>query len=74
MPVHVPLRLAILSELETVSKKNKNKWTSGTELERLAERLGFKPSNGARRARELAAQGSIERTETEDGYVQYRSN
>ena len=45
MPVHVPLRLAILSELETVSKKNKNKWTSGTELERLAER----PKNADRR-------------------------
>lgn len=73
MLVRVPLKQAILDELARVKKKNKKKWTSGTEIERLAERLLFKPSNGARRARELAAKGQIERSETEDGYVQYKS-
>lgn len=73
MLVHVPLRVAILNELASIKKKSKTKWTSGTDLERLAEKLGFKPSNGARRCRELAAKGHIVRAETEDGYVQYKA-
>lgn len=73
MIVRVPLRQAILDELAIVKKKSRTKWTSGTDLERLAEKLGFKPSNGARRARELAAKGMIERSETEDDYVQYKA-
>lgn len=74
MTVHVPLRVAILNELASIKKKSKTKWTSGTDLERLAEKLGFKPSNGSRRCRELAAKGFIDRSETEEGYVQYKAH
>lgn len=73
MLVRVPLRQAILAELARVKKKSKTKWTSGLDLERLAEKLGFKPSSGGRRSRELAAKGHILRSETADGFVQYKA-
>jgi len=73
MDNRVPFAVAALNELARVKKQNPTKWTSGTNLERLAEKLGYKPSYGAREARRLAAKGAIERSETEEGYVQYKA-
>jgi len=73
MDNRVPFAVAAVNELARVKKQNPTKWTSGTNLERLAEKLGYKPSYGAREARRLAAKGTIERSETEEGYVQYKA-
>ena len=49
---------SLKSHIQDFLKKNTNSF-SGEEIETISRLLGYKPSNGTRRARELAEEGKI---------------
>ena len=65
------LKIRILQYLKNWYAYNPEAWISGLDLEQKALEAGFKPSNGGRRARELAEDGLIERRE-KNGFVEYK--
>lgn len=48
-------------------------FVSGDDIERFGQSQGAKASAARRRIQELAEKGIVERGETKDGYVQYRT-
>ena len=54
-------------------QKNPEHFTSGDEIERLAQSVGFKASNSSRRCREMVEEGLLEAHYTDKGFVEYRA-
>ncbi len=69
--MELSLKDRIIRYLREDHMRNKDRWTNGGEIERLALLAGYKASNASRRLRELSTDGKIERKEI-NGSVNYR--
>ena len=64
--------MSLANQIITKLQNEYPQWVHGGELEKLAMQNGYKPSNGGRRARELAEAGKIQKTYNEKREVVYR--
>lgn len=66
------LKNRILSWVQRSTEHDPNSWIHVGDIERNSMQAGYSASNGARRCRELYAEGYLDRRERSDGTVEYR--
>ena len=66
------LKSRILSYIERSTSHDGELWVHVGDVERQSMLAGYSASNGARRCRELYAEGFLDRRERPDGTVEYR--
>lgn len=67
----ISLKDRIVRWMRNVWLEDKDKWVSGTDVERECLLAGYKASNGSRRLRELVNEGFLLRKD-DKGYVEYQ--